>query len=94
MNTSVLDHALRLTRDMLEAARAQEWGQLIELEEQREPLLLREHASDATSLAQLGQILAYDRQLRSLVAGARDTAAEQWRRETGRTRAIAAYRQR
>ncbi|MBT2145247.1 flagellar protein FliT [Rhodanobacter sp. LX-100] len=78
---------------MLAAARAQEWSRLIELEVEREPLLLRRHASDPDSLARLGEILAYDRQLQAIVGGARDSAAEQWRRETGRARAIAAYAQ-
>jgi hypothetical protein len=91
VNTDILEHALQLTRSMLAAARAQEWSRLIELEVEREPLLLRRHASDPTSLAQLGEILAYDRQLQAIVGGARDSAAELWQQETGRARAIAAY---
>lgn len=93
MNADILEHALQLTRDMLAAARAQEWFRLIELEAEREPLLLRRHPSDPATLAQLGEILAYDRQLQAIVGGARDSAAEQWQRETGRARAIAAYAQ-
>jgi hypothetical protein len=54
---------------------------------------LRRHASDPATLAQLGEILAYDRELQAIVGGARDSAAEQWQRETGRARAIAAYAQ-
>ena len=87
----ILEHALQLTRSMLDAARAQEWSRLIELEVEREPLLVRRHASDPATLARLGEILAYDRELQAIVGGARDFAAEQWQRETGRARAIAAY---
>ena len=88
---NVLERALQLTRNMLEAARAGEWLQLIELEAEREPWLLRQHASDAASLAQLGEILAYDRQLQTVVGKERDSIARQWQRETDSTRAIAAY---
>ena len=91
MNADLLERALQLTRDMLAAARAQEWSRLIELEAEREPLLLRKHASDPDSLARLDEILAYDRQLQVIVGGARDSAAEQWQRGTDRARAIAAY---
>ncbi|MBQ4854390.1 flagellar protein FliT [Rhodanobacter sp. B2A1Ga4] len=78
---------------MLTAAHAQEWSRLIELEAEREPLLLRRHASDPDSLARLDEILAYDRQLQTIVGSARNSAAEQWQRETDRARAIAAYAQ-
>ena len=91
MNADLLERALQLTRDMLAAARAQEWSRLIELEAEREPLLLRKHASDPDSLARLDEILAYDRQLQAIIGSARDSAAEQWQRETDRARAIAAY---
>jgi len=91
VNADLLERALQLTRDMLAAARAQEWSRLIELEAEREPLLLRKHASDPDSLARLDEILAYDRQLQAIVGSARDSAAEQWQRETDRARAIAAY---
>lgn len=87
----VLVRALELTGRMLAAAQAQEWSQLIELEAEREPLLLRQHASDPDSLARLDAILAYDRQLQVIVGSARDSAAGQWQRETDRARAIAAY---
>lgn len=90
---NLLERAMQLTRHMLDAASAQEWTRLIELEAEREPLLLRQHAPDAATHAQLGEILAYDRQLQAIVGSARDSAAEQWQRETGRNRAIAAYRQ-
>jgi hypothetical protein len=66
---------------------------LIELEEEREPLLLCQHGSDPDSLARMDEILAYDRELRAMVVSARDLAAEQWQRETDRGRAIDAYRQ-
>ena len=87
----VLELALQLTRSMLAAAQAQDWSRLIELEAEREPLLLRRHASDPDSLARLEEILAYDRQLQAIVGRARDSAAEQWQQETDRARAIAAY---
>jgi len=87
----VLELALQLTRSMLAAAQAQDWSRLIELEAEREPLLLRRHASDPDSLARLDEILAYDRQLQAIVGRARDSAAEQWQQETDRARAIAAY---
>lgn len=91
MSADALELALQLTRSMLAAARAQEWSRLIELEAEREPLLLRRHPSDPDSLARLDEILAYDRQLQAIVGSARDSAAEQWQRETDRARAIAAY---
>ncbi|UJM85466.1 flagellar protein FliT [Rhodanobacter denitrificans] len=91
MSVDVLELALGLTRAMLAAAQAQEWPRLIELEAEREPLLLRRHASDPDSLARLDEILAYDRQLQAIVGRARDSAAEQWQQETDRARAIAAY---
>ena len=87
----ILALALELTRAMLAAAQAQEWSRLIELEAEREPLLLRRHASDPDSLARLDEILAYDRQLQAIVGRARNSAAEQWQQETDRARAIAAY---
>ncbi len=93
MNTGSLAGALQLTCGMLAAAQAQEWSRLIELEAEREPLLLRQHAADPASLAQLGEILAYDRQLQAIVGSARDTAAEQWQQEASRARAIAIYAQ-
>jgi hypothetical protein len=90
---NALAPALQLTREMLAAARALEWDRLMVLEVEREPLLLRQHATDAASQAQLGEILAYDRQLHTLVARARDAVAAQWQLEHDRTRAIAAYAQ-
>ncbi|KZC43661.1 MULTISPECIES: flagellar protein FliT [Rhodanobacter] len=87
----VLELALGLTRAMLAAAQTQEWSRLVELEAEREPLLLRQHASDPDSLARLDEILAYDRQLQAIVGCARDSAAVQWQQETDRARAIAAY---
>ena len=53
MSTDILERALQLTRGMLAAAHVQEWSRLIELEAEREPLLLRKHASDPDSLARL-----------------------------------------
>ncbi|HEY9513204.1 MAG TPA: flagellar protein FliT [Rhodanobacter sp.] len=91
MSTDILERALQLTCGMLAAAHAQEWSRLIELEAEREPLLLRKHASDPDSLARLDEILAYDRQLQAIVGSARDLAAGQWQQETERARAIAAY---
>jgi hypothetical protein len=91
MSTDILERALQLTRGMLAAAHVQEWSRLIELEAEREPLLLRKHASDPDSLARLDEILAYDRELQAIVGSARDLAAGQWQRETDRARAIAAY---
>jgi hypothetical protein len=87
----ILALALELTRAMLAAAQSQEWSRLIELEAEREPLLLRRHASDPDSLARLDEILAYDRQLQAIVGRARNSAAEQWQQGTDRARAIAAY---
>lgn len=91
MSTDILERALQLTRGMLAAAQAQEWSRLIELEAEREPLLLHKHASDPDSLARLDEILAYDRELQAIVGSARDLAAGQWQQETDRARAIAAY---
>lgn len=92
MNTPVLHDALELTRRMLEAAQAQEWPRLVELEAQREPLLAQPF-TDPADQADLEQILSYDRQLRELVGQARDATAGQWQGEAERMRAIAAYEQ-
>lgn len=78
---------------MLAAARQEDWQQLLQLEEARAPLVHRQHGSDVVSQAQLGQILAYDRQLQALLGQARDAVARQWQQERGRARAIAAYAQ-
>jgi flagellar protein FliT len=85
--------ALAITRLMLAAAHAQDWQQLSVLEATREPLLRRQHPVDATSHAQLGELLAYDRELQALVSQARDDVARQWQRENGRVQAIVAYGQ-
>ncbi len=91
--TSALTSALVITRAMLAAARQEDWQQLLQLEEARAPLVYRQHGSDVVSQAQLGQILAYDRQLQALLGQARDAVARQWQQERGRARAIAAYAQ-
>jgi hypothetical protein len=88
---NVLEQALLLTRRMLAAARVQAWDELIALESERAPLLHRQHATDAVAHAQLGEVLAYDRELQALAGHARDAIAEQWQLEKGRVRAIAAY---
>jgi len=90
---SSLVQALAITRTMLAAAHAQDWDQLSALEATREPLLRRQHPTDAASHAQLGEVLAYDRELQALVGQARDAVARQWQRENGRAQAIAAYGQ-
>jgi flagellar protein FliT len=91
--TSALTSALVITRAMLAAARQEDWQRLLQLEEARAPLVHRQHGSDVVSQAQLGQILAYDRQLQALLGQARDAVARQWQQERGRARAIAAYAQ-
>ena len=88
-----LVQALAITRSMLVAAHAQDWQQVSVLEATREPLLRRQHPADAASHAQLGEVLAYDRELQALVGQARDDVARQWQRENGRAQAIAAYGQ-
>jgi hypothetical protein len=88
---SSLVQALAITRSMLSAAQAGDWERLAGLEATREPLLLRQHPADAVSHAQLGEVLAYDRELQALVGRARDAVAQQWQRENGRAQAIAAY---
>lgn len=88
-----LMQALAITRSMLVAAHAQDWQQVSVLEASREPLLRRQHPADAASHAQLGEVLAYDRELQALVGQARDDVARQWQRENGRAQAIAAYGQ-
>lgn len=88
-----LVQALAITRSMLVAAHAQDWQQVSVLEATREPMLRRQHPADAASHAQLGEVLAYDRELQALVGQARDDVARQWQRENGRAQAIAAYGQ-
>ena len=90
---SALTSALVITRAMLAAARREDWEQLLQLEEARAPLLHRQHGSDVVSQAQLGQILACDRQLQTLLGQARDAVVRQWQQERGRAQAIAAYGQ-
>ena len=88
---SLLLQALAITRSMLSAAQSGDWEQLAVLEATREPLLSHQYPADAVSLAQLGEVLAYDRELQVLVGQARDAVAQQWQRENGRAQAIAAY---
>jgi flagellar protein FliT len=88
-----LVQALAITRLMLAAAHAQDWQQLSVLEATREPLLHRQHPADAACHAQLGEVLAYDRELQALVSQARDDVARRWQRENGRAQAIVAYGQ-
>ena len=88
---SALTSALIITRAMLSAAREEDWEQLLQLEEARAPLVHRQHGTDVVSQAQLGQILAYDRQLQALLGNARDAIARQWQQDRGRAQAIAAY---
>ncbi|HET8765436.1 MAG: flagellar protein FliT [Rhodanobacter sp.] len=92
-DNSALTSALVITRAMLAAARAEDWQQLLQLEEARAPLVHRQHHPDAATQAQLGQILACDRQLQALLVTARDALAHQWQRERDRAQAIAAYAQ-
>ncbi|WEN14615.1 flagellar protein FliT [Rhodanobacter sp. AS-Z3] len=90
---SPLTQALVMTHAMLQAAKQSDWEQLRRLEDQREPLLHREHPADDVSRAQIGEVLASDRQLQVLLATARDAVAAQWQDDRGRARAIAAYEQ-
>lgn len=83
--------ALALTRAMLEAARAGDWEQLVALEAERHPLVMRPVPPDADSVHQLGELLALDRELQAMVTRARDQASEQWQAGQDRARAIAAY---
>ncbi|MGN2247601.1 flagellar protein FliT [Frateuria sp. GZRR35] len=83
--------ALTLTRAMLEAARAGDWEQLVALEAERHPLVMRPVTQDGDSVRQLGELLALDRELSALVTQARDHAGEQWQVGQDRARAIAAY---
>jgi hypothetical protein len=88
-----LAQALQLTRDMLVACQAQDWDRLTALEAEREPLVLRQHPDDALAYAQLGELLACDRELQTQVSQAREAIAVQWQCEKGRARAILAYAQ-
>lgn len=91
--SGTLARALQLSRQMLAAAHAQAWDTVSALEAERDPLLLGAHAPDATTRAQLAQILACNRELETQVAHARDVAAVHWRRENNRLQAVAAYAQ-
>ncbi|TAL88350.1 MAG: flagellar protein FliT [Rhodanobacter sp.] len=79
---------------MLAVAKQADWAQLLQLEQEREPLVRRQHPTDLISRAQIEQILAYDRQLQALVGNARDAVAQLWQDERSRSQAIAAYAQR
>jgi hypothetical protein len=85
--------ALQLSQHMLAAAQAQAWDTVTTLDAERDPLLLGAHAPDATTRAQLAQILACNRELATQVARARDAVAVQWQRENTRLQAVAAYTQ-
>lgn len=91
--TTPLTSALAITRDMLIAAQEADWEQLQHLEAVREPLLHRQHSADAASRAQIGEVLAFNRQLQALLGSARDTVGRQWQAERDRSQAIAAYAQ-
>ncbi|MEO8811226.1 MAG: flagellar protein FliT [Rhodanobacter sp.] len=88
---SPLTQALVMTRAMLAAAQEADWDELLRLEEARAPILRRQHPDDVVSRAQIGQVLAYDRQLQALLGSARDAVARQWQSERARSHAIAAY---
>ncbi len=88
---SPLTRALVLTREMLAAAQAADWERLLQLEQTRAPMLLRQHLDDVVSRAQVGLVLAYDRQLQALLGNAQDAVARQWQNERARSHAIAAY---
>jgi len=88
---SPVAQALRLTHDMLAAAKAQDWDLLATLEAQRDPLLHREHTAD--SVDALRDILTCDQELRTLVSQARDQAAAQWQRGNQGAKAVKAYAQ-
>ena len=90
---SPLTQALVMTRAMLSAAKEADWEQLSGLEQSREPLVRRQHPADVVSRAQIEQILAYDRQLQTLLGNARDVVARKWQDERSRAQAIAAYAQ-
>ena len=83
--------AMTLTRAMLEAAREGDWEQVVALEAERHPLVMRPVANDEDSVRQLGELLALDRELNALVTRARDQAGAQWQADQDRARAIAAY---
>lgn len=93
MTDTALTQALRLTGEMISACHVQDWDRLTALEAEREPLVLRQHPRDAATHAQLGELLACDRELQELVRRARDTVAGQWQKETDRSKAILAYAQ-
>lgn len=92
MTAGILPRAVALTRSMLAAAQAQDWPRLIALEAEREPLL-RGPFTDPADQMPLDELLACDRELRTLVGTARDAVGQQWQQEVDRSRAIAAYEQ-
>jgi hypothetical protein len=91
--SGTLARALQLSQHMLAAAQAQAWDTVAALELEREPLLLGALAPDASTRAQLAQIIACNRDIETRVAEARDVAAVQWQRENTRAQAVAAYAQ-
>ena len=91
--SGTLARALQLSQHMLAAAQAQAWDTVAALELEREPLLLGSLAPDASTRAQLAQIIACNRDIETRVAEARHAAAVQWQREHTRAQAVAAYAQ-
>ena len=91
--SGTLAHALQLSQHMLAAAQARAWDTVAALELEREPLLLGSLAPDASTRAQLAQIIACNHDIETRVAEARDAAAVQWQREHTRALAVAAYAQ-
>ena len=91
--SGTLTRALQLSQQMLVAAQARAWDTVTALDVERDPLLRDAHAPDATTRAQLAQILACNREIGAQVAHARDAVAVQWQRENTRLQAVAAYTQ-
>jgi hypothetical protein len=86
-----LERALELTHAMLAAAREADWAALDRLEIERHPLIMQPHPLDERTRQQMADILALGKQVTALVGAARQTAADDWQRESGRVQAIAAY---
>jgi hypothetical protein len=84
---AALQQAMILTHAMQAAAQEADWDRLVQLEAEREPLLLQPHTVNAESKALVDAILACDSALSVRVRDARDAIAVQWRG----MQAIAAY---
>ncbi len=88
---AVLDEALVLTEAMYLAARDAQWERLDSLEDQRQPLLMRQFPRDMALLRVMGRILELDASVRAALTEAREQAAQAWQATRSAHKALTSY---